>query len=189
MPITVALDQDPEDPRPFIEEAGATHPSLIDTEHALADLYGIVNVPTLIWIDEQGRMVKPHDVAFATNTFQQFHGMDAGPFLASLRRWVNENDPVFDPDAARAKLMAPSREEQLARAEFSLAWHLHQAGRTEAAERHFERAIALSPWDFTIRRGSMPIRGKNPFGPEFFEFAVEWDAAGKPYYEARPPAE
>ena len=43
---------------------------------------------------------------------------------------------------------------------------------------HFERACELAPKDWTIRRGSMPIRGQNPFGPEFFELAKE----GKPDY-------
>ena len=52
----MALDRSAGDARPFIEAAAARHPSLIDTEHRLADLYGIVNVPTLIWIDEQGRI-------------------------------------------------------------------------------------------------------------------------------------
>jgi hypothetical protein len=32
VPITVALDQCADDPRPFLEGAGAEHPSLIDTE-------------------------------------------------------------------------------------------------------------------------------------------------------------
>ncbi len=82
----------------------------------------------------------------------------------------------------RAHQMLPTTEEQLARAEFAVAWHLHQRGRSEAAERHFVRAGELSPLDWTIRRGSMPIRGKNPMGPEFFEIFREWDAAGRPSY-------
>ena len=32
MPISVALDRSPDDPRPFIERAKPTHPSLIDTD-------------------------------------------------------------------------------------------------------------------------------------------------------------
>ena len=70
-------------------------------------------------------------------------------------------------------MLPPSDDGQAARAERTLAWALHGMGETEAAERHFVRAGELAPQDWTIRRGSMPIRGMNPFGPEFFELAAE----------------
>ncbi len=60
--ITVALDQSPEDARPYIEKAIPAHPSLIDTEHRVADLYHIINVSTVIWIDERGRIVRPNAI-------------------------------------------------------------------------------------------------------------------------------
>ncbi len=78
--------------------------------------------------------------------------------------------------------MLPTVEHQQARTEFALAWHLHQSGRPEAAERHFTLAGELSPHDWTIRRGSMPIRGLDPMGPPFFELYQEWQAAGSPSY-------
>ena len=85
MPITVALDRNVEDPRPYIERAHPTHPSLIDSEHRLADLYHIINVPTMVWIDEAGRVVRPNDSQFGTDTFVQFHGKHSAPFLAAVR--------------------------------------------------------------------------------------------------------
>jgi hypothetical protein len=84
----------------------------------------------------------------------------------------------------RAHQPHPTPETQLARAHRTLAWWLHRQGRAQAAERHFLRAGELSPGDWTIRRGSMPIRGIHPMGPAFFELAKE----GVPLYpmEALP---
>jgi hypothetical protein len=172
--------------RPYVERARPTHPSLLDTEHVVADLYGMINVPTVVWIDEAGRIVRPNDAQFGTDTFTAFHGRRSAPFLAAVRAWVREGRGAFSAGEARSQLRLPSPEEQLARTEFTLAWHLHQRGRIEAAERHFARAGELSPNDWTIRRGSMPIRSVNPMGPAFFELYREWQAAGSPGYPTRP---
>jgi hypothetical protein len=173
VPITVALDRCGDDPRPFIEGAAATHPSLIDTEHRLAELYHIVNVPTIIWIDEAGRICRPHDAQFGTDTFTQFHHKRSAPYLEMIRAWVRRGEGAIDETESRALMLQPSEESQAARAERTLGWALHKMGRTEAADSHFDHAGELAPLDWTIRRGSMPIRGMNPFGPEFFELAAE----------------
>ena len=181
--ITVALDKSPDDARPFIAAAAARHPSLIDSEHVVADLYRIVNVPTAVWIDERGCIVRPNDPVFGSDTFKDLTGIESAPHLAALRAWVKENRPPLDEDGVRRRQRLPTAEEQLARAEFTVAWHLHKAGRADAAERHFVRAGELAPHDFTIRRGSMPIRGLDPMGPAFLELYQEWARAGKPYYQ------
>ena len=174
----MALDRCVDDPRPFIEAAKPTHPSLIDTDHRLTELYHIVNVPTILWIDEAGRVCRPHDSQFGTDTFTQFHGKRSAPYLEMVRAWVREGTGAMTAAEVRAHQLSPTDESQLSRVERALAWHLHQQGRGEASERHFERACELAPKDWTIRRGSMLIRGQNPFGPEFFELAKE----GKPDY-------
>jgi hypothetical protein len=178
VPIAVALDQCADDPRPFIEGSGATHPSLIDTEHRLAELYHITNVPTMLWIDEEGRICRPHDSQFGTDTFTAFHNKRSGPYLDMIRSWVRTGEGAVDPEEARALQPTVSEESQLSRAERALAWHLQQKGAESAAARHFARAGELAPLDWTIRRGSMPIQGQDPFGPGFFELAGE----GKPEY-------
>ena len=86
--ITVAIDKSADDARPWIEAARPAHPSLIDTTHTLADRYNIVNVPTILWIDERGRIVRPNDVAFGTDTFKSITGIAAAGHLAALRAWV-----------------------------------------------------------------------------------------------------
>jgi hypothetical protein len=183
--LSVALDRSADDARPYIERAKAEHPSLIDTEHVVADLYGMINVPTGVWIDAEGRIARPCHVAFGSDLFKQFTGIDSQPYLDALRRWARDGVLPAETAAPRDQLMLPTFEEQLARAEFTLAWHLHREGSRDAAERHFLRAGELSPHDWTIRRGSMPIRGIDPMGPRFFELYEEWKAAGSPYYAPR----
>jgi hypothetical protein len=146
---------------------------VIDTEHVIAELYHIVNVPTIIWVDEQGRICRPHDAQFGTDTFTQFHGKSSGPYLDMIRAWVRNGEGTMSADEVRAHRIAPSADSQLARTERTLAWYLSNQDRQEAAAAHFDRAGELAPKDWTIRRGSMPIRGEDPFGPKFFELAAE----------------
>ncbi len=174
----MALDRSAEDARPFIEAAKPAHPSVIDSEHVVAELYHVINVPTLVWIDERGRVCRPNDAQFGTDTFTQFHGKRSAPYLEMIRAWVREGQGALEPDEVSRLRVPPSEAGQLARTERSLAWHLVQRGRAAAAEVHFERAEELAPQDWTIRRGSMPIRGVNPFGPEFFRLAEQ----GAPVY-------
>ena len=136
----------------------------------------------MIWIDEQGRIVRPNDAQFGTDMFVQLTGRPSGPFLVAIRRWVTQNEGALPVDEVRADQVLPSREQQEARAEFALAWYLHQKGRPEAAAPHFERAAALAPADWTIRRGSMPIRGIDPFASP--EFLALWQE-GAPTYPTR----
>jgi AhpC/TSA family len=184
--ITVALDKSAADARPWIEAAKPAHPSLIDTRHALADLYNIVNVPTIFWIDEKGRIVRPHDVAFGTDTYKHITGLTADIHLNALRRWVRGEGGGFAPKDARALLPVPAAADQQARAEFGLGEWLFQQDRKEAAERHFVKAGELAPHDFTIRRGSMPMRGIDSMGPQFREMLQAWVAGGQPYYKPLP---
>jgi hypothetical protein len=45
--------------RGYIEAARPEHPSLVDTEHRMDALFGVVNIPNVIWIDEAGMIVRP----------------------------------------------------------------------------------------------------------------------------------
>ncbi len=179
--LTIAIDRSTDDARPFIERAGATHPSLIDTEHRVADLYNMVNVPTVVWIDEDGRIVRPQDVHYVSNeiaSITKFHNRKP---LAALRAWVRGEAPAY-PGDVRADTKVPTEADQEARAAFALGWWLSQQGRDEAAEQWFVRAGELAPHDFMIRRGSMPIRGIDPAGPAFFQMVGDWAAQGNAYY-------
>ena len=135
----------------------------------------------MIWIDERGRIVRPNDIQFGTDLFVALTGRPSEPFLAAVRAWVREGTGGLPAEEIRTYQVLPTREQQAGRAEFTLAWHLHRAGQLEAAERHFRRAGELAPGDWTIRRGSLPIRGIDPMASE--EFLALWQE-GAPRYRA-----
>lgn len=179
--ITVGLDKTDDDARPWITAARPEHPSLIDHDYLLADLYNMVNVPTVLWIDEEGRIVRPNDVQFVDDTYSGIHGFRPDKPMEALRAWVRGERPAYPGDALADQPVATA-DDQRARAHFAVAWWLANAGRGDEAEPHFVRAGELAPHDFTIRRGSMLIRGLDPGGTDFFDMVGAWVGAGHSYY-------
>ena len=49
----------PEASRQYIEAASPEHPSLLDPGHLMDTLFGVVNIPNVVWIDEEGMIVRP----------------------------------------------------------------------------------------------------------------------------------
>jgi len=149
--------------------------------HRAAELYGVINIPSTVWFAPNGAMVRPPTIAPGDDRFKQYTGIDASVHHDALRRWViDDEDP--DPDLM-ARWSQPDAEDQAAaRAHRRVAAYLHRAGQDDLAKVHFDTAARLAPFDWTIRRGSIPMTGGDPFGQELFTFWEEWDAAGKPGY-------
>jgi len=173
--VTVALDDDPEAVRPWTQEGLTT---AVDTEHRLSDLFGVVQVPSTVWLDETGRVVKPPTIAPGDDRWADWTKVESDRHHEALREWVRTGDvPQVDVSAADDTAL------RTARAERRLAAWLGREGHAEQAELHFAAAVELAPLDFSIRRASMPLRGQDPFGAEFFELWEEWEAAGRPGYQ------
>lgn len=87
--VTVALDIDPDKARPWIEAApapdGAPAPiALIDSSHSVNELLGINNVPMAVWIDEDGRLVRPAENARIKES--DYRKVEITPELPERRR-------------------------------------------------------------------------------------------------------
>ena len=157
LPFTVfgvMVDRNLADALPWIEAAGASYPLVVDAHHRVPELYNMFNVPTIVWIDEQGRIARPNDVAVMNPRAAKLVGVDPEAYLERVRAW------------ARGQAPALSSEER-ARAEFALGQWLWEQGRGEAAARHFESATELAPGDIMIQRGTMRMRSMDPMGPEY----------------------
>jgi hypothetical protein len=178
--IAVALDEAADDVRPFAE--GIRFPVLLDPEHIVSELFAISNVPTVVWIDEADRIVRPNGVAFSNDLFKEFTGVESAPHLDRVREWVRTGAAPSDGGADANAVADFSTDEVLARLHFRIAVHARRAGDADTAARHFAHAGELAPNDFTIRRAMLPLVGDDPFGATFFAMYEEWERAGQPYH-------
>jgi hypothetical protein len=195
--LAVALDE-PEAARPWIEAAAPTYPCLIDREHHLASLYGLVNVPQALWIDEAGRIVRPPETAGSTDSFRAmdrktFTVPDAviaernrvkSGYFEAVRDWARRGDASPHAlDAQRAAARLPQQDAAIAEAHtrFRLGRHLLQQGRTEEAEALMAEAARLHPDSWAMWRQAAP---KDPRGlASGAAFWARVDALGsRPYY-------
>ena len=179
--MSVALDE-ADAARPFVDEAKPTYTVVVDPDHALADTYGLFNVPSVVWIDEDDHIVRPPDIGYGDNMWKEFTGVDADVHLDEARAWVREGVLAYDATFVREHRLRPTAEQQQARVERRIAAWLARHGHDEAAQRHLATAADLAPMDWTIRRGGLPLAGGDPFGAEFFAFMEEWQNEGSPGY-------
>lgn len=182
--------------------APPSYTCLIDEQHQLSELYGIKNVPEAVWIDEDGRIVRPSEPAGATDNFRQLdpdtfdlpedevHRLDTNrrTYWDAIRDWVDkgaESEFALSPDEARAKLRRPSEADVRAAAHARIGRYLFAEGAHDAAKGHFEEAVRLCPEKWNYRRQSMVLEpelvGELNTQAGFFEATAS--LGGDAYYE------
>ena len=197
--IAVAMDN-AEAARPYVEAAKPAYPCLVDRDHRVAALFGMVNVPEAVWIDEQGRIVRPAENAGSWDGFRRRdratgvmpkEEMDLivqakRTYMDAVRDWaVNGAASRHVPDETkrRERLRRPNEDVALAHVHFRLGRHLARTGRSEEALSHLAEASRLHPDSWTIWRQTAE-RNEQGFaaGPEFW---ARVDALGERRYYPR----
>ena len=173
------------DAGPWITAAHPTYTALIDEKHLVSKLYNMVNVPTGVWIDEQGRIVRPNEVAFVDDRFKDFSGLDSAPYLNALADWVEKGDKsiyVMSEERLREKLTVNKSEIALAAAEFGLGEYLYKSGHLTEAIPHFKSAQRLNPKSWNYKRQAYALSdAKRDYGTTFMD-EVEKAGGSKVYY-------
>jgi len=185
--------------RPWIEQAGAQYWCLIDQDHRVADLYGMVNVPQAVWIDELGRIVRPPETAGSTDHFRLMNRVtrtlapehqtarDAAraAYLDAVRDWVRTGKHALPADAARRALPRITPEVARAQAHFRLGLWLRRHGKVDEGDRHLAEASRLHPDSWNMWRQAADLDEVGKASSEVFWQRVQ--ALGdRPYY---PPAD
>jgi hypothetical protein len=182
------------------------YPCPIDRDHVVAELYGIVNVPTAVWIDEAGRIVRPPEPAGMSDGFRTMNTatfeMPAEAaadnkrrrriYVDALRDWIAKgakSEHALLPEEVRRRMVGPTRSEALADAHFRIGAHLHRSGRPDAARPHLEEAVRLRPESWSFRRQAIvlsdpALTGQVAATPEYWQAVMS--LGDRHYY---PPIE
>ena len=181
--VTVALDAAGAPAAgPWIAKASPRHPSLIDREHTVGALFGIVNVPSGVWIDEDGTIVRGPEPAHPKRPAYKDRVVppDATPeqrerievvralqveaerYVAALRDWVTHGSAsrfALSSDEVVRRSRPRPLAEATAAAHFAIGRELHDAGAREDATAHFREAHRLHPTNWTYRRDAWSLTG------------------------------
>jgi AhpC/TSA family protein len=198
--IAVAMDSRPDDPLPWIEAARPTYPALIDRDHRLAELYGIVNVPQAVWIDEAGRIVRPAEPAGAYEGFRAMNrttrempeevarltAQAKTTYCEAIRDWVRHgvrSVHVLGADQARSHLPALTEDIVTAQALFRLGQALIRRGEVDEGNRRIREASQLHPDSWCIWRQGAGVTVEGLAAqPDFWQRV---DALGERRYYTR----
>lgn len=176
--VTVALEvRGMKKAERWIEAASPQHPSLVDEAHALDELFGVVNVPSGIWINEQGMIVRPPEPAYPArpdflkqaselpenlddylaDVLRESAKIRIQPrrYMNALRDWVANGSTsryALTPEDVIARSRARPPEAAEAAAQFELGQHLHRTGHPDDAVAHFREAHRLQPENWTYKR-------------------------------------
>ena len=210
IPLAVALDAAGGSvSAEWIQAAKPTYPCLIDERHLVADLYEMSNVPSAVWIDERGYVVRSSENCGSSDAWRFALDRETGEmpeaamadaarrheiYFDAVRDWARCGDESIHAysgargAAAPAPAPAParsSRDEARATACFRLATHLRAIGADERAAHWLGEAASLSPRSWRIKRELWTLDDPgNLFAGEFW---AEVDGLGSErYYD--PPA-
>jgi hypothetical protein len=205
--VTVALDSaGPDAARPWIEAARPQHPALIDERHVLDELFGIVNVPSGVWIEEAGVIVRPPEPAFSAHPdWAEGVGEDATEYqrrtlgleqqvlvepekyVAAVRDWARHGPAsryALSPDEVLNRSQPRSRAGSEAAAHFELGTHLQRFGHVADAVGHFKEAHRLQPenWTYKCQAWSFVSPHLGPSAEYDTDWATEVERTGVDRY-------
>lgn len=160
--VSIAIDPGgADDVRPFVEAAGATFPTLVDSAGRTSAALGFKVVPNGILVDGDGTIRYRRDGGFSNEN---------QPDRAAVLRFAHGLDPGPSPDAKAPPYVLTSVEGELVQTKMELGRLLHSVGRRDEALVPWREALNLDPQNLTIRKAIWAIRFPDRFHP-----TIDWD--------------
>ncbi len=150
----------------------------------------MVNVPTGVWIDEEGRIVRPPETAYSQDFKLGNVEVQGAAYVAALRDWVkNGAESKYALTPAQLRRRFAPRNDDLRRADvhFRLGALFKQRDQTKLAKKHWAASQKLNPDSWNYHRQDWSY---SPFDRSV-KFGMKVAGLGdKPYYpklDLEPP--
>lgn len=138
---------------PIFDRANVTYTAIVDVNHTISSLFNLVNVPSGVWINEEGLIVRIDEGTYTKSAKVLGNTIGHDGYVPALRDWVakgEESAYIMSPDEVASKIRPRASDEELAEPNFKLANYFYANGDMESANAYWDKAQALSPdsWNF-----------------------------------------
>jgi hypothetical protein len=192
--VTVAIDIEPAHTYKWIDAAAPSspelaHTALIDTRHCTDELFGFINIPMAVWIDEAGTIVRPaegasiersplRDMEIPEGLPERIERMlrevkkipdNAADYRAAIEHWVehgSESPFALSPEDVVERSQPRGEDEARAAACFELGEHLLRTVGHDAAVPWWREAHRLHPANWTYKRQAWTLATTPPGAAE-----------------------
>jgi hypothetical protein len=174
---------------PIFDAANPTYIQIIDENHIISSVFNFVNVPSSVWIDEEGKIVRIDE-----GTYSKVHTISAGEqtvtfgndvYTPALKDWVAKGaDSEFVQSAATVtdNIRDHSEDQLKADAAFRLGNLFRTHGRQEKAEHYWDLAQKLNPDSINFIRQNLTLSEEGSAGETFRKVMGEYVSTGKDWY-------
>lgn len=151
----------------------------------MSSLFNLVNVPSGVWIDEQGRIVRINEGTYSAiiplgNNFE----IGTADYTPAVRDWVLKgarSEYVWTPEKVASRIRRRTADEALAEPTFKLGVYFFQRKDETRARAYWKKAEALHPDSWNYHRQDWTFTSEGSSGRSFQQ---KRSALGdKPYYE------
>lgn len=165
----------------IFDAANVTYTAIIDVNHHISALYNLVNVPSGVWIDEQGNIARINE-----GTYAQRHGsFGTDEYAPIVRDWAikgADSEYVWDLDKVRENIIQRTPEAEQAQPAFRIGTYYFTRDNDAKAEQYWTLAQQLDPTSWNYLRQDLQYEEGGSAGPQWRERRVEMEAAGGSYY-------
>lgn len=137
----------------IFDRANVTYTAVIDEEHTISTLFNLVNVPSGIWIDEEGQIVRINEGTYAAHHKLGTFEFGSNLYVPAVRDWIArgpESKYVWSPEEVKARIIQRTPDAERAEPAFKLGVYFHRQGNEAKASRWWQESQKLNPdsWNF-----------------------------------------